>query len=129
VARIRLALSLLGLFALTTSLAVAATGRTTLRNTHTFALSGRITRTLRVAYPDALKYGGSKYSGSVRLLPPAAAARGGRPSLHRVHILSRGSCEGGSDFCVRVRNSNSRSKAAVDVRITARTKLPPGRRH
>jgi hypothetical protein len=126
--RSRLALSLLGLFALTSAVALAATGRTTLRNTHSFALSGGTTRTLRAGYPDALKYGRSKYSGTVRLSQPPSGSRGGGPSLHEVHILSRGSCEGGSEFCVRVRNSNPHGNAAVNVRITARTELPPGKR-
>ena len=98
------------------SLALAATGRTTLRHTRIFSLARGTTRTLSVGYPDALKYGRSRYSGSVKVLE----------SPRVIHILSRGSCDGGSDFCVRVRNSSA-SRDPARIRVTATTELPPGK--
>ena len=81
-----------------------------------------------MAYPDALKYGGSRYSGRVRILMPTAGAYASMPSLNKVHVLSRGPCQGGSEFCARVRNSNRTGTAAVRVRVAASTELPPGKR-
>ena len=109
------------------SAAGAATDRATLTAARTFRLEAGGVRTFRVAYPDALKYGRSRYSGRVRILMPAAGAPRSGPSLQKVHILSRGSCLGGSDFCARVRNSNATGTAAVRVRIRATTELPPGK--
>lgn len=111
------------------SSAGAAADRATLAAGRTFRLKAGGVRTFRVAYPDALKYGGSKYSGRVRILMPAAGAPGSRPSLQKVQVLSRGACLGGSDFCARVRNSNPSGTAAVRVRIVATTELPPGKHH
>jgi hypothetical protein len=89
------------------------------------------TRTFDVGYPDALKYGGASYSGSVRLMPPASCGPRNNPCprLDRVHVLSKSSCEGGSDFCARVRNSNARGTVSYGVRLTATTELPRGTRH
>lgn len=104
----------------------AAASTYTLYRTHVFSLAGGKTRSLKVAYPDALKYGGSKYSGKVKILPPAAGARS--PSLQKVHVLSKHSCLGGSDFCVKVRNDNSSSTAPVHVKVETKTQLPPGKK-
>ena len=123
-----LVLSFLAVIAAGGAVASARPTRRTLRHTHTFTLAAGTTRTLRVAYPDALKYGRSKYAGKVRTLTPAHARPGSTPSLSRVHILSRTSCQGGSDLCARVRNGNPRATAAVRVRVTAITELPAGKR-
>jgi hypothetical protein len=93
----------------------------------TFALAGGSTRSLEVPYPDALEFGGSKYTGTVRILPPGAGARGGRPSLAKVAILRRGSILGGSDYRATVHNQNPPGTAPVRVQITATTQLPHGR--
>lgn len=122
----RLSAGLLVLLTAGTAVAGAATDRT-IQSTRTFRQKAQSTRTFRVAYPDALKYGGSRYSGRVRILPPRARASGSKPSLRKVHILSQGSCQGGSEFCARVRNTNPTGTAAVRVRVIARTELPPGK--
>jgi hypothetical protein len=109
------------------ALAIAAPGRKVLHNSQTRTLAAGTTKTFEIVYPDALKYGGSTYSGKVQILPPARRAHGRRPSLRKVRIRSRGSCVGGSEFCARVRNSNPRGTAPVRVRITATTILPPGK--
>jgi hypothetical protein len=108
------------------SIALAATGRITLRHTRIFSLARGTTPTLRVGYPDALKYGRSRYSGGVRVLQEPPGNNGGGPPARDIHILSRGSCEGGSDFCVRVRNSSA-SRDPARIRVTAQTELPPGK--
>lgn len=99
--------------------------RITLSNTKTFTLAPGKTKTFKVTYPDALKYGGSTYSGRVRILPPASNAHGATPSLSKVHVLSKGSALGGSAFAVRVHNGNRPGTAPLRVRVTATTVLPP----
>lgn len=113
------------------AVASAAPERTTLHRTRTFMLAAGKTRTFSLAYPDALKYGGSKYSGNVTRNPPPSCGPRKNPCPRRakVHVLSKGSCDGGSDFCARVRNSNAVGTAAFAVRLTARTELPAGRQH
>jgi hypothetical protein len=115
------------LLAVGTGTAVAASG-TTLHTTKTFSLKADQTRTFKVTYPDALKYGKSKYSGKVQILRPTNGAHGSQPSLRKVHILSKGSCVGGSVLCVKVRDGNKAGTAAVRVKITATTQLPPGKK-
>jgi hypothetical protein len=127
VARIRVTIGVPVALLLGGSLALAATGRITLRHTRTFSVARGSTRTLRVGYPDALRYGRSRYSGKVRVLQEPPGNHGGGPSPSDVHVLSRGSCEGGSDFCVRVRNSSA-SRDPAQIRVTAQTELPPGKR-
>lgn len=104
--------------------AAAAAGTVVKHHVTTVTLRPGVTATFDVAYPDALKYGGATYSGTVRVLPPAPGAAGGTPSLGRVTVLSRGQALGGSELAVRVRNANPRGTAAVRVRITATTREP-----
>jgi hypothetical protein len=125
VTRLRTTLTLVAILALGATGTVAATGRSSLSQGHTFKLAGHTTRTFRVGYPEALKYGRSRYWGTVRIILPGPGPHRSAPERHRVHILSRVSCEGGSDFCVRVRNSNPGSTRPVRVRVVATTELPP----
>jgi hypothetical protein len=113
---------LLTLAAAGTALAVH---RITLHNTKNFTLAAGKTQTFKVSYPDALKFGGSTYSGRAQILPPATNAHGARPSVSKVRVLSKGSAAGGSAFAVKVRNGNRPGTAPVRVRITATTVLPP----
>ncbi len=113
------------LLALTVAGTAAAVHRITLHNTKTFTVGAGKTQTFKVAYPDALKFGGSTYSGTVRILPPSKTARGSTPSLAEVRVLSKGPSLGGSVFAVKVRNGNNAGTAPVRVRVTATTVLPP----
>lgn len=120
--------ALIGLVFVASASALSTGSQVTLHKTKTFKLASAKTKTFKVGYPDALKYSGSTYSGKVKILPPAKGSKGKKPTLGKVKILSQGSCLGGSDFCVKVRNGNSASAAAVRVRVTATTKLPPGKK-
>jgi hypothetical protein len=111
------------LLALTSAGAALALHRITLHNTKTFTLAAGKTQTFKVAYPDALKYGGSTYSGKTQILPPAK--NGAEPTLTKVRVRTRGSVAGGSAFAVKVHNGNPAGTAAVRVRVTATTVLPP----
>lgn len=108
--------------------AAAVSKRVTLQNTQTFTVAAGQTKTFMVGYPDALKYGGSKYSGNVQILTPLYPSGITPPSLGKVKILSKGSCLGGSDYCASVRNANKTGTARVGVRITTTTELPPGKK-
>ena len=100
----------------------AAAGGVVLHKTKTFKLSGGKTKTFEVRYPDALKYKGSKYSGKVKVA-------GFEPrNIKKVKILHKGSCLGGSVFCVKVRNGNDPSNRKVTVTLTATTRLPAGKK-
>jgi hypothetical protein len=106
-----------------TTVAVGAS-RVTLHKTKTFKLASGKTKTFKVGYPDALKFKGSKYSGKVKLI-----AKGKKPAkLKKVKVLSKGSCMGGSSFCVKVQNNNNVGRSPVRVRVTASTKLPKGKK-
>jgi len=94
------------------------------RATRTATVAAGRTKTIYVPYPDALKYGGATYSGSVAILPPAAGAHGSAPSLAKVTISSRGEALGGSEYRVVVRNANASGTAPVRVRVTATTREP-----
>ena len=116
------------LVALVAVLAVAAVavaaGPITLHKTKTFKLKSNTTKTYKVGYPDALKYKKSKYSGKVKLV-----ANGKKPAkLAKVKILSKGSCLGGSTFCVKVRNNDNKGRSPVTVKVTATTKLTKGKK-
>jgi len=88
----------------------------------TFTVRSQTTATLTFGFPFALKYANAKYTGRVRILPPARVARGQtRPRLSLVRVLSRGSAEGGSVYRVRVRDGNPASAAPVRVRLTTTT--------
>lgn len=81
-------------------------------HTETVTLPAHATRTYRLVYPDALRYGDQRYSGTVRTLGRGTA---------RVRVLSQGSALGGSELRVRVRNDN---RFPVRLRITATTRRP-----
>ena len=116
--------TLMALLAAAVLAAVAVgAGRVTLHKTKTFKLASGKTKTYQVGYPDALKFKGSKYSGKVKLIPA-----GPKPAnLKKVKILKKGSCQGGSAFCVKVQNKNV-GRSPVKVRVTASTKLPKGKK-
>jgi hypothetical protein len=95
-----------------------------LHHNRTFFLAAGRTRTFKVSYREALKFGRSKYSGRVVILR-ACRPRKPCPEFTKVHVLGKGSCFGGSDFCARVRNDNRSGTQAVGVRVSAITKLPP----
>lgn len=121
--RLRAFIACLLVFGALTATALAATG-TIATKQRVFKLKAAKTSRFTVAYPDALEFGTAQYSGRVQILGPARGSHGAKPVLAKVHVLSKGSCLGGSDFCVRVRNGNAGGTAAVRVRITATTRLP-----
>ena len=126
---VRRLIPVMAALALTGSVAAtAAPKRVTLHNMKTFSLRAGKTMTFGLAYPDALKYSGSKYSAQVQVLPPAAHTQGGRPSLQKVTVLNKGSCVGGSSFCATVRNANRSGTAAAQVKLTTTTLLPAGKK-
>ena len=106
-------------------LALAATG-TTLHAVKTYSLAAVRTKTFSVGYPDALEFGGARYSGSVKLLAPAGSAHGSRPSLRKVHVKDAGSTLGDSQYSATIENDNPAGSAPIRVRITATTVLPAG---
>ncbi|MBV9310455.1 MAG: hypothetical protein JOZ73_06475, partial [Solirubrobacterales bacterium] len=54
--------------------------------------------------------------------------KGKKPAkLAKVKVLSKGSCVGGSFFCVKVQNNNA-GRSPVTVKVTATTKLPKGKK-
>ena len=103
--------------------AAPAAATVTKRATRTFTLPAATTRTFVVAFPDALKFGDSTYSGSVTV---RAAARAGLapPALARVRLLRRGPALGGSDYEARIANANPAGTAPVRVVIVAVTREP-----
>jgi len=82
-----------------------------------------VTRALSVPYPDALKYGNARYSGS-RRLSRKPGARGSRPDLAKVEILEAQSVEGGSLYRVRAHNGNPLGSAPVRLTVIATTVEP-----
>lgn len=109
--------TLLALFLVDAAAAVAVSKR----QAQTFTVSAGKTRMLEVPFPDALEFGGSSYSGEVKILEPARGVHGARPVLSKVKVLSEGSIEGGSLYGVTVRNSNPLRTAAVRVQVIAIT--------
>lgn len=75
----------------------------------TFTVGPGATRTLIVAYPDALKDGDARYAGAVTVL------RG------RVKVLRKGSAQGGSVYSATVRGLGP---GVARVRVTATTTRP-----
>lgn len=128
--RTRFIIALLVVLVAGAAVASAASERKTLRHSRTFSLRAGKTRTFKVGYPDGLKYGGSKYSGAVSVVPPPSCGPRNNPcpKPRKVHVLSKGSCDGASDFCVRVRNTNASATTSFFVCVTAITELPPGKR-
>lgn len=86
---------------------------------------GRVT-TASVPYPDALEFGGARYSASVKLLPPPAGEPGRRPNMRLIKILARGPVEGGSLYRVRIRNANAPGTLPARAVLTATTRVPAG---
>ncbi len=90
--------------------ALAAGGKV-LHQSGTYSVAAGKSRSVAVPFPDALEYGGSRYSGSVRILSSSGGFK----------ILSRGSCLGGSEYCVKVHNGG---RATARFKVTATTRLP-----
>jgi hypothetical protein len=107
-------------------LGAAALGGTSIVRlaTRTLSIPAGQTRTLTVAYPDALEYGNARYSGQVALLGPPHGTKGRKPDLGKVRILERQSVEGGSAFQVRADNANAPGSAAVRLVVSAKTVEP-----
>lgn len=89
--------------------------------TRSVSLRGRAVRTIRVPFPDALKYGNALYSGAVAL---SWSGGGPSPDLAEVRILEAQSIEGGSLYEVKLRNANAAGSVAVRVTVTATTVEP-----
>jgi hypothetical protein len=104
--------------------AAGAASPVTKTASRTFTIAPGATRSLLVPYPDALEYAGARYTGTVRVLAPAAGSTGRRPALGEVRIVSTGGWLGGSEFRAVVRNGNPTGTAAARVRVTAVTVEP-----
>ena len=116
-------LSLVGLGA-----AVAAAAGSIAKNeTASVSIPAAATRTLSVAFPDALKYAGARYSGRHELAAKPGAP-GSTPDLSKVRILESHAIEGGSLYRVRAHNGNAAGSAPVRLTVIATTIEPP-RRH
>lgn len=87
----------------------------------TVSLRAGAVRTVRVPFPDALRYGNALYSGAVTL---SWSGGGPSPNLAEVRILAAQSIEGGSLYQVKVRNGNAAGSVAVRVTVTATTVEP-----
>jgi hypothetical protein len=117
-------LTRLGLAATASTLLVISPvfGATTKTHVQTTSVAAGHTVTINVIYPDALKYGNARYSGSVVVMQPKTVRAGlQRPNLAKVKVLSKGSALGGSVYRVKVRNLNAAGTAPARVRVTART--------
>jgi hypothetical protein len=94
------------------------------RHSESTTIAAGQTRTLTVPYPDALKYGNARYSGSVMVLAPKAGVKGRPPKLAKVRILEAQSVLGGSEYQARAHNGNAAGTAAVRFTVTATTLEP-----
>jgi len=103
--------------------ALAAGAHRTLDAHQTFKLAPGAKHTFQVAYPDALEYGNATYAGNVKLLKPTGH-HSAQASLGLVKITSKGSCLGGSEYCVTVKNANRTGSGNVRIAVTAQTRLP-----
>ena len=101
----------------------AAAGAVTKHTSGSIDIPAGATRALSVPFPDALRYGNARYSGSHRL-EPKPLAPGSRPDLAKVTILAAQPVEGGSLYRVRARNGNRRGSAPVRLSVTATTVEP-----
>lgn len=108
------------------SVAIASGAGLVLTATQTRQLPAGRTETVSVAYPDALEYGGARYSGRVLVLPPRSK-RGRRPKRGLVQVLSGSPALGGSEFRARVRNGNAPGTQPVRIEVIAQTTLPGSR--
>ena len=108
----RRSLALLAVAALLAlALVAVASADTTKRAAKTVSVSGSSTRTVTVTYPDALKFGGSTYHCSAKVVS------GDKDAV----TIRRSTVEGGSACRARIRNSGSRS---AKVKVTATTIEP-----
>lgn len=122
--RLRKLLVLLAVISTATAgVAVAATAKT-YHTTKSFTLAAGQTKTFSVAFPHALKFKNAKYSGSVKILAPAGVTGSKAPSVTKVKVLSKKKTNGGTDYTVKVQNTNASGTDAVMVQITATTKKP-----
>ena len=80
-------------------------------------------RTIEIPYPDALKFGGARYSDRVTILSPPPSKHGKRPNLRLVKLLSDGPIEGGSLLRVRIRNDNPPGTLPARAVVVALTRL------
>src|SRR3954454_17087229 len=78
-------------------------------------VAARVARTVAVDYPDAMKFGGSNYKCSAKVVS------GDKDSV----TIRKGSAQGGSVCRARIRNDGSRS---VKVKVTATTIEPEQQR-
>jgi hypothetical protein len=93
------------------ALAAVAVADVTKKKSKTVSVSGNSSRTVLVAYPDALKFGDSKYKCSGKVVS------GDDTEV----TIRRSTVQGGSACRARVRNDGSRS---VKVKVTATTIEP-----
>jgi hypothetical protein len=121
-ARRALAITLLAAL-LGAAAAAAAANSITKNEINTVTLTPGSTRTLSVPYPDALKYGNARYSGSHDLMRKPFSA-GSPPTLAKVRILTTQSIEGGSLYSVRAHNANAPGTAPVQLVVIATTIEP-----
>jgi len=98
-----------------------AAGSTVRHAARSVSIRAGATRTVRVPFPDALKYGNALYSGAVTF---SWSGGGPSPDLAEVRILEAQSVEGGSLYEVKVRNGNAAGSVAVRVTVTATTVEP-----
>jgi hypothetical protein len=107
---------------LLTAAAAIASGSITDNSIGFLTLAPGKTRTLSVAYPDALKYANATYSGKYVLRAVKSKLRA--PDLAKVKILYAGSVLGGSAYAVHADNTNPAGTAAVRISVTATTVEP-----
>ncbi len=97
-----------------TAVAGAASAKTTKSAHKTVVLLQGQTKTITVAYPQALKYAHAKYSCTAKVSGPARK---------KVKILSRGSALGGSVCRVKAKNTSKVSglDGTAKITVTAKT--------
>src|SRR6266511_3049496 len=88
------------------ALAATAVASTTKTKSKTVSISAGNTRTVIVGYPDALKFGGSKYKCTVKVLSGS------------IKTLSKGSAQGGSVCQAKLRNTG---QGTAKAKVTATT--------
>ena len=91
---------------LASSFSAVALAATTKSKSKTVSVPKGATRTIVVAYPDALRYGNATYKGKVTVVNG------------KVKVLSKGSTQGGSAYQARVQNTGS---GTASVKVTAST--------
>jgi len=114
----------MSLLALGTTAAVAAAGSITKHEIASLSIPAATTRTLSVAFPDALRYANARYRGSHELAAEPGAP-GSAPDLSKVRILESHAVEGGSLYRVRAHNGNAAASAPVRLTVIATTIEPP----